>query len=71
MGFLQISHAVKYQLTGASERVVILIRLLGSIVKHGTFRTSISSANKTNRHNLTEILLKVALNTIDQTKYIL
>ena len=37
MGFLQISHAVKYQLTGASERVVILIRLLGSIVKHGTF----------------------------------
>ena len=37
MGFLQISHAVKYQLMGASERVVISIRLLGSIVKHGTF----------------------------------
>jgi hypothetical protein len=27
----------------------------------------ISSTNKTDRHNITEILLKVALNTIKQT----
>jgi len=36
MGYLQISHAVKYQLMGASERIVILIRLLGCIVKYDT-----------------------------------
>ena len=30
--------------------------------------TSISSTNKNNRHDITEILLKVALNTINQTK---
>ena len=29
--------------------------------------TPVSSANKTDRHNITEILLKVALNTIKQT----
>jgi hypothetical protein len=28
----------------------------------------VSSANKTNRHDITAILLKVALNTIKQTK---
>jgi hypothetical protein len=28
----------------------------------------VSSANKTDRHNITEILLKVALNTINQSK---
>ena len=30
--------------------------------------TSISATNKTNRPDITEILLKVALNTINQTK---
>jgi hypothetical protein len=30
--------------------------------------TLVSSINKTDRHNITEILLKVALNTINQTK---
>jgi hypothetical protein len=30
--------------------------------------TPVSSTNKTDRHNTTEILLKVALNTINQTK---
>ena len=30
--------------------------------------TPVSSTNKTDRHNITEILLKVALNTINQTK---
>ena len=30
--------------------------------------TPVSSTNKTDRHNITEILLKVALNTIKQTK---
>jgi len=29
---------------------------------------SVSSTNKTDRHDITEILLKVALNTINQTK---
>jgi hypothetical protein len=29
--------------------------------------TPVSSTNKTNHHNITEILLKVALNTIKQT----
>ena len=31
---------------------------------------SVSSINKTNRHDIAEILLKVALNTIKQTKQI-
>jgi hypothetical protein len=30
--------------------------------------TLVSPTNKTRRHNITEILLKVALNTINQTK---
>jgi hypothetical protein len=30
--------------------------------------TPVSSTNKTDRHDITEILLKVALNTINQTK---
>ena len=32
--------------------------------------SSVSSTNKTNRHDIAEILLKVALNTIKQTKQI-
>jgi hypothetical protein len=31
--------------------------------------TSVSSTNKTDRHNMTEILLKVVLNTINQIFY--
>ena len=31
------------------------------------FTTPLSSTNKTDRHDITEILLKVALNTINQT----
>jgi len=34
----------------------------------GQWCTTVSSTNKTNRHNITEILLKVTLNTINQTK---
>jgi hypothetical protein len=30
--------------------------------------TQVSSTNKTDRHDITEILLKVALSTINQTK---
>jgi hypothetical protein len=30
-------------------------------------RTPVSSTNKTDRHDITEILLRVALNTINQT----
>jgi hypothetical protein len=30
--------------------------------------TPVSSTNKTDRHDITEILLKVALNTLNQTK---
>jgi len=30
--------------------------------------TPVAFSNKTNRHDITEILLKVALNTINQTK---
>ena len=33
--------------------------------------TPVSSTNKTDRHNITEILLKVALNTINQTKLLI
>ena len=35
-----------------------------SDMQHGT---PVSSTDKTDRHNITEILLKVALNTINQT----
>ena len=31
--------------------------------------TSVSSSNKTDRHDITEILLKVELDTINQTKH--
>ena len=34
----------------------------------GFLRVPVSSTNKTDRHDTTEILLKVALNTIKQTK---
>jgi hypothetical protein len=30
--------------------------------------TTVTATNKTDRHDITEILLKVALNTINQTK---
>ena len=33
-----------------------------------SWSTPVSSTNKTDRHDITEILLKVALNTINQTK---
>jgi hypothetical protein len=34
----------------------------------GTPGTPVSSTNKTDRHDITEILLKVALDTIEQNK---
>ena len=36
----------------------------------GRWFSPVSSTNKTDRHNITEILLKVALNTIKQTNTI-
>jgi hypothetical protein len=38
-----------------------------SVVFRFSFGTLVSSTNKTDRHDITEILLKVALNTIEQT----
>jgi hypothetical protein len=35
---------------------------------HGRRFSPVSSTNKTDRHDITEIVLKVALNTINQTK---
>jgi hypothetical protein len=37
--------------------------------KSVSFITPVSSINKTDRHDITEILLKVALNTIKQTNH--
>jgi uncharacterized protein YlxP (DUF503 family) len=37
-------------------------------LKNKIYGTSVSTINKTDRHDITEILLKVALNTIKQTK---
>jgi hypothetical protein len=34
----------------------------------GLWFSPVSSINKTGRHDITELLLKVALNTINQTK---
>jgi hypothetical protein len=42
--------------------------LLVSVRKLTKFAPPVSSTNKTDHHNITEILLKVALNTITQTK---
>jgi hypothetical protein len=39
-----------------------------STIFTGQWFSSVSSTNKTDSHDLTEILLKVALNTINQTK---
>jgi hypothetical protein len=36
----------------------------------GSLGTPVSSTNKTDRHDITEILLKVALNTIKQANNI-
>jgi hypothetical protein len=41
------------------------VRATGQWFSPGPF---VSSTNKTDRHNITEILLKVALNSINQTK---
>jgi hypothetical protein len=43
--------------------------IIGRYIIFGWFSpgTPVSSTNKTNRHDITEILLKVALNTITQT----
>ena len=41
--------------------------LLGSYYHYNNDRSVVSSNNKTDRHALTEILLKVALNTITLT----
>jgi hypothetical protein len=43
---------------------IICISKLFSVVYHGL------ATNKTDRHDITEILLKVALNTINQTETI-
>jgi hypothetical protein len=39
--------------------------MTGRWFSHGTL---VSTTNKTDHHDITEILLKVALNTINQTK---
>jgi len=47
-----------------------VIKFVSDLRKFGGFCpvTPVSSTNKTDRHDVTEILLKVALNTINQTK---
>jgi|JYMV01.1.fsa_nt_gi methylthioribose-1-phosphate isomerase len=47
-----------------------VIKFASDLLQVGGFSlsTPVSSTNKTDRHDITEILLKVALNTIIQTK---
>ena len=47
-----------------------VIKFASDLLQVGGFSSStpVSSTNKTDRHDITEILLKVALNTIIQTK---
>ena len=49
-----------------------VVKFVGDLRQVGGFLrvlTTVSSTNKTNRHDITEILLKVALNTIKQTTH--
>ena len=45
-----------------------VIKFVTDLRKIGGPGPPVSSTNKTDRHDITEILLKVALNTIKQTK---
>jgi hypothetical protein len=46
-----------------------MIKFVSDLRQVGGFPgTLVSSTNKTDRHDITDILLKVALNTIKQTK---
>jgi hypothetical protein len=56
------------QLKSRSRKVFSIQRLQGTCDKSVVFsETPVSSTNKTDGHNITEMLLKVALNTIKQT----
>jgi hypothetical protein len=55
------------------QSVPITTKIVSSIIVLGEFYpgTPLSSTNKTDRQDITAILLKVALNTINQTKPLL
>jgi hypothetical protein len=57
-----IKQVLKYK-TAASDKVYQLLA-------HGQWFSPASSTTKTGRHDIAEILLKVALNTINQIKSI-
>jgi len=54
---------------------IITVKLICNLMDRSVVfpGTPVSSTNKTDRHNITEILLKVALNTINlnQTKHLI
>ena len=52
------------------QHYVIKVRQLLATGQWFSPRTPVSSTNKTDRHDITEILFQVALNTINQTQFI-
>jgi pilus assembly protein TadC len=52
------------------ETALLLIKLITTCDRSGLSPgTAVSSTNKTDRHDIAEILLKVALNTINHMRY--
>jgi hypothetical protein len=54
-------HGEVYSIQHYVKKFVSDLRQIGDFLR-------VSSTNKTDRHDITEVLLKVALNTINQTK---
>jgi hypothetical protein len=55
------------------QNMVLIFSMVGQLLAIGLWfspGTPVSSTNKTDLHDITEILLKVALSTINQTKLI-
>jgi len=52
----------------ANQSLLFLLNAACLAEKQQILGTPVSSTNQTDRHDITEIFLKVALNTINQTK---
>jgi len=66
--------ALLYELQIGCTRLAVAIDAIYQLLAHGRWfspGTPASSTTKTGRHDIAEILLKVALNTINQINFII
>ena len=57
-----------YDITVSSDHQISIMARCARYIRWFSLGSPISSTNKTDRHEIAEILLKVALNTINQTQ---